>query len=63
LGIQKGTSVLPRSSKPGQIKSNIDLGNWELHEDEMGKLDAVKDRFKACSDGYLPECIFFDDDE
>ncbi|PSN62096.1 Aldo/keto reductase [Corynespora cassiicola Philippines] len=62
-GIQRGTSVLPRSTKPDRIRSNFDLGGWELSEDEMKKLNAVKDRFKACGDGFLPIRVFFDDDE
>lgn len=62
-GIQRGTSVVPRSTKPDRIKSNFDLDGWELNEDEMAKLNAVKDRFKACGDGFLPIRVFLDDDE
>lgn len=62
-GLQRGTSVLPRSTKPDRLRSNFDLNGWELTEDEMKQLSAVKGRFKACGDGFLPVRVFFDDDE
>ncbi|CAM2822755.1 aldo/keto reductase [Fructilactobacillus fructivorans] len=46
--IQNGIIVLPRSTKPDRIKSNLDIFNFELSPDEMaeiGKLDTEKSQF------------------
>lgn len=39
--IQHGTVVIPKSSKTERIRSNADVGGFELSADDMAKLDAL----------------------
>ncbi|KAI1767804.1 Aldo/keto reductase [Hypoxylon sp. FL1150] len=62
-GIQQGWDVIPKSVTPARIESNFDINGWELTEDEITKLNNLKDRFKVCGDSWLPVKVFFGDDE
>lgn len=62
-GIQHGWSVIPKSVTAARIEKNFDLDGWSLSDEEMNKLDNLKDRFKVCKDGWLPVKVFFGDDE
>ena len=62
-GIQRGTSVLPRSTHPDRIRANFDMDGWGLDSGEMEKLSSLKGRFKARRDGFLPIRVFFTDAE
>lgn len=62
-GIQRGTSVVPKSITPSRIESNLEVQGWELSSEEMEELSSLEDRFKVCGDGFLPIRVFFDDDE
>ena len=55
--------MLPRSTHPDRIRANFEMDGWELDLGEMEKLNSLKGRFKACGDGFLPICVFFDDAE
>ncbi|KAI0139898.1 Aldo/keto reductase [Hypoxylon sp. NC0597] len=62
-GIQQGWDVIPKSVTPERIESNFDLDGWELTEEEINKLNNLPDRFKVCTDDWLPIKVFFGDDE
>ncbi|KEZ43557.1 Protein GCY [Scedosporium apiospermum] len=62
-GVQRGTSVLPKSVTRQRIRANIDLEGWSLTDDEMAILSAVPNRFKVAGDDWLPVRVFFGDDE
>ncbi|OAA35464.1 Aldo/keto reductase [Beauveria brongniartii RCEF 3172] len=62
-GIQKGWSVIPKSVTPARIEANFDLDGWSLTDDEMKTVDGVSERFKVCTDSWLPIKVFFGDDE
>jgi glycerol 2-dehydrogenase (NADP+) len=62
-GLQRGTSVIPKSVTESRIQANFELDGWELTDDEMTKLSSLKDRFKVCGDSWLPIKVFFGDDE
>lgn len=62
-GLQRGTSVIPKSVSAGRIEANFALDGWELTADEMNQLSNLKDRFKVCGDAWLPVKVFFGDDE
>jgi len=62
-GLQRDTSVIPKSVTPSRIESNWQLDGWSLNDDEMKQLSSLPDRFKVCGDGWLPVKVFFGDDE
>lgn len=62
-GLQKGWSVIPKSVNKERIEKNFELDGWELTDEEVKKLDGLKDRFKVCGDAWLPVKVFFGDDE
>jgi len=64
-GIQRGTSVIPKSVTAARIEKNFELDGWELTADEMKEISSQKERFKVCGDSWLPHGVkvFFGDDE
>ncbi|GAO18689.1 uncharacterized protein UV8b_00055 [Ustilaginoidea virens] len=62
-GLQKGWSVIPKSVNPERIEANFQLDGWELSGDEMRSIDGIEERFKVCTDDWLPVKVFFGDDE
>ncbi|PNS20968.1 hypothetical protein CAC42_5034 [Sphaceloma murrayae] len=62
-GLQRGTSVIPKSVTASRIEDNFKLDGWELTQDEIKALDGLPDRFKVCGDAWLPVKVFFGDDE
>jgi diketogulonate reductase-like aldo/keto reductase len=52
--IQLGNVVIPRSANPERIKSNLDVFDFELSDDEMAALDALDDgtRFRPDPETY-----------
>ena len=41
-GLQHGRSVIPKSTKPSRIAENIDVFDFELSDDEMRRIGALK---------------------
>lgn len=62
-GLRNGTSVLPKSVTKERIESNFNLDGFELTDDEFAIVSAISNRFKVCRDSWLPERVFFGDDE
>jgi len=62
-GLQHGWSVIPKSVNKERIEKNFELDGWELTPEEVTKLDNLPDRFKVCTDDWLPIKVFFGDDE
>ena len=62
-GLQRDTSVIPKSVTAKRIEANFDLDGWELSSGEMKQLDSMPERFKVCGDAWLGEKVFFGDDE
>jgi glycerol 2-dehydrogenase (NADP+) len=62
-GLQRGTSVIPKSVTASRIESNFEVDGWELDDEEMKSLSSLPDRFKVCGDAWLPVKVFFGDDE
>jgi len=62
-GLQRGTSVIPKSVTASRIEANFKLDGWSLDDNEMKTLSSLPDRFKVCGDGWLPVKVFFGDDE
>lgn len=62
-GLQRGTSVIPKSVTASRIQANFELDGWELTDEEIKTIDAFPERFKVCGDAWLPIKVFFGDDE
>jgi glycerol 2-dehydrogenase (NADP+) len=61
-GLQRGTSVIPKSVTASRIEDNFKL-DFTLTDEEMKALSSLPDRFKVCGDAWLPVKVFFGDDE
>jgi glycerol 2-dehydrogenase (NADP+) len=46
-GLQRGTSVIPKSVTEQRIKDNFDLDGFNLTDEEMKQLSSLPDRFKG----------------
>ncbi|KAJ4296534.1 hypothetical protein N0V90_006579 [Kalmusia sp. IMI 367209] len=62
-GLQRGTSVIPKSVTASRIQANFELDGWELDEEEQKTISSLPERFKVCGDAWLPIKVFFGDDE
>uniref|UniRef100_A0A1Y1M7R5 NADP-dependent oxidoreductase domain-containing protein n=1 Tax=Photinus pyralis TaxID=7054 RepID=A0A1Y1M7R5_PHOPY len=62
-GVQRGTSVIPKSVTPSRIASNFDLDGWSLSESEAAELTGITTRSKVVGDSWMPIKVFFGDDE
>jgi glycerol 2-dehydrogenase (NADP+) len=62
-GLQRGTSIIPKSITPSRIAQNFELDGWTMTPEEMMKISGVQTRFKVVGDSWMPIKVFFDDDE
>lgn len=62
-GLQRGTSVIPKSVTESRIKANFEVDGWSLDDEEMKAISSLPERFKVCGDAWLPVKVFFGDDE
>jgi len=62
-GLEHGWSVIPKSVNPERIDKNFELDGWGLTPEEIQEIDSMPERFKVCTDRWLPVKVFFDDDE
>ncbi|OJI96461.1 hypothetical protein ASPVEDRAFT_35858 [Aspergillus versicolor CBS 583.65] len=57
-GIQRGTSVIPKSTRASRIKENFHIQECSLGPEEMKRLGSCSARFKSCKDEWLPDRVF-----
>jgi glycerol 2-dehydrogenase (NADP+) len=62
-GLQRDTSIIPKSVTPSRIDQNFALDGWSLTQEEMDSISTIKTRFKVVQDGWMPIRVFFGDDE
>lgn len=48
-GVQRGTSVIPKSSNPDRLRENLDVDGFVLSQEEMGRIEAL-DRNQCFND-------------
>lgn len=42
--IQRGTSVIPKSSNPERVKQNLQVFGWEIPQEDFDALSTFKDQ-------------------
>lgn len=63
-GLQRGVSVIPRSTKEERLKENLELDGWELSEEEMERLDGLGTwRRVYRPEDHFPTTFKFEEDE
>ncbi|KAI5792547.1 putative glycerol dehydrogenase Gcy1 [Peziza echinospora] len=63
-GIQKGRSVLPKSTNEGRIQENFGgLSGWRLEEGDVERISKIDVRQKVYQAGWLPVTAFLPGDE
>ena len=58
--IQEGRSVIPKSTNPGRIAQNIDVFDFTLDDDEVGRIDALDTGKRTGVDPDEPRGDFYD---
>ncbi|PLN86195.1 NADP-dependent oxidoreductase domain-containing protein [Aspergillus taichungensis] len=61
-GLQRGTSVIPKSVTPERIATNFDLTGWALTPDEHRLLSQLDARCRVYPDDWLPGQAFWEED-
>ncbi|THC88679.1 hypothetical protein EYZ11_011876 [Aspergillus tanneri] len=61
-GLQRGTSVIPKSVTPERIAANFDLAGWALTPEEHHVLSNLDGRCRVYSDNWLPVQAFWEED-
>ncbi|KAJ6127031.1 hypothetical protein N7523_002643 [Penicillium sp. IBT 18751x] len=62
-GLQRGSSIIPKSVTPTRIDSNFQMDDWSLSDDEVASIDGIQTRAKVVGDAWMPIRVFLGDDE
>ena len=57
-GIQRGNSIIPKTSRPERLKENLDIFNFELSSEEMHRISALNSNRRFNDPGYFCEGAF-----
>jgi diketogulonate reductase-like aldo/keto reductase len=57
-GIQRGTSIIPKTTKPERMRENLDIGNFELSTVEMAAISALNQDRRFNDPGVFAEAAF-----
>lgn len=57
-GVQRGTSVIPKTSKPERMRENIDIDDFELSAVEMAAISALNQNRRFNDPGVFAEAAF-----
>lgn len=57
-GVQRGTSVIPKTSKPERMRENIDIDDFELSAFEMAAISALNQNRRFNDPGVFAEAAF-----
>ncbi|KAJ6788577.1 hypothetical protein PWT90_05336 [Aphanocladium album] len=61
-GLQRGTSVIPKTVTPERILANFDVTEWQLSPEEHSLLSSLEARCRVYPDDWLPERVFWEED-
>lgn len=62
-GVQRGTSILPKSVTKSRIEANFAADDWTISDAEMREISGIQERFKVTDDEWLPYKVFSQDNE
>ncbi|EJP68778.1 NADP(+) coupled glycerol dehydrogenase [Beauveria bassiana ARSEF 2860] len=62
-GLQRGTSVIPKSVSPERITANFESSAWELTPEDHARLCAIQGRCRVYPDDWLPARVFWEEDD
>lgn len=62
-GLQRGSSIIPKSVTPPRIDSNFQMDDWSLSEDDVATIGGIQTRAKVVGDSWMPIRVFLGDDE
>ena len=54
-GVQRGTAIIPKTTKIARLKENIDLFDFALTEKEMGQVNALNKNHRYNDPGHFCE--------
>ena len=57
-GVQRGTAVIPKTTRPGRLAENLDLFGWSLTDAEMTALDSLDEGRRFNDPGIFCEQAF-----
>ncbi len=57
-GIQRGTSIIPKTSKPKRMRENLAIGDFQLSESEMSAISALNANRRFNDPGVFCEAAF-----
>jgi D-xylose reductase len=57
-GIQRGTSIIPKTTRPERLRENLDLFDFELNEEEMHSISSLNQNRRFNDPGVFCEQAF-----
>lgn len=57
-GVQRGTSIIPKTSKPERMRENLDIADFQLSEEEMAAISALNANRRFNDPGVFAEAAF-----
>lgn len=57
-GVQRGTSIIPKTSKPQRMRENLDIMDFALSEEEMNAISALNQNRRFNDPGTFTEAAF-----
>lgn len=57
-GVQRGTAVIPKTSKPERMRENLDIDDFSLSEGEMAEIAALNQNRRFNDPGVFAEAAF-----
>ncbi|OAA71434.1 Aldo/keto reductase [Cordyceps fumosorosea ARSEF 2679] len=62
-GLQRGTSVIPKSVSPDRITANFEAAAWELSPEDHAEITSIEGRCRVYPDDWLPAQVFWEEDD
>jgi len=57
-GVQRGTAIIPKTTKPGRMRENLAINDFELSQVEMAAISALNQNRRFNDPGVFTEAAF-----